>query len=658
MTQLFEKQAAFTKKATDLPDVPSPTLTPAEIKEYFQTSADELLASFNNLVDGLNQPKVWTEDKLADGAVSRRTIQPGAVGLKELDPAIANEPTTPVGVQAKLAEHDEQLVDIAINIESFGAKPNDPTFDNVSAIQSAIDHAYSLGGGTVLIPKGTFWLKSVNGIYSIMIRPRPNVNLVGQGNQSILKVVDGLNTNGTFNVIRHGADDTYSTVDNVMFKDFVIDCNGGNNLVPQGQPNKDNVAIGIWKGSNILIENVTVMDSAGRQCFSFGSNLSPHTIENIVIRNNRFINNITDLNVYQTDHSTIYCQANKAIIQGNLFQNKTNYFTAIENHSSNSIVDGNIIIKANVAMNVVAQVTNQQDSLYINNIIKNVNQAFVFWLYTNFIMDKVTIKNNTITVNENTDWTFNMTSQVQIPINNIRIEDNVIEYVGNVLTRTKSCIALGRFNQCSIKNNTFKNFPSRAIDVQTIAVDCEIMIEGNSFIDCCRGQIANYTQALAFYTSVKIKSLFLKNNYLENTNVQFITKGIDGNTNVDYLDICHNRMINLPSKGHILWSNTASFVNILVDHFGVGHPEGVIPASLNSVYVDLATNIIYRKKTSDKTNGGWKAEMYGTQSPTTGTFYAGDRVINTSPTAGGYEGWICTLAGSPGTWKGYGLIQA
>ena len=36
----------------------------------------------------------------------------------------------------------------------------------------------------------------------------------------------------------------------------------------------------------------------------------------------------------------------------------------------------------------------------------------------------------------------------------------------------------------------------------------------------------------------------------------------------------------------------------------------------------------------------------------------GDRVVNTSPSAGGSQGWICTVSGIPGTWKEYGSISA
>lgn len=39
-------------------------------------------------------------------------------------------------------------------------------------------------------------------------------------------------------------------------------------------------------------------------------------------------------------------------------------------------------------------------------------------------------------------------------------------------------------------------------------------------------------------------------------------------------------------------------------------------------------------------------------------YLVGDRIINVSPVAAGYSGWLCTVAGTPGTWKGFGVIQA
>lgn len=55
----------------------------------------------------------------------------------------------------------------------------------------------------------------------------------------------------------------------------------------------------------------------------------------------------------------------------------------------------------------------------------------------------------------------------------------------------------------------------------------------------------------------------------------------------------------------------------------------------------------------------WNAsQYYGTAAPTTGTWAVGDKVWQTTPAASGYIGFVCTVAGTPGTWKGFGLIQA
>ena len=44
--------------------------------------------------------------------------------------------------------------------------------------------------------------------------------------------------------------------------------------------------------------------------------------------------------------------------------------------------------------------------------------------------------------------------------------------------------------------------------------------------------------------------------------------------------------------------------------------------------------------------------------PSDGTYKRGDIVYNSAPSAGGYVGWICVTAGTPGTWKGFGSIEA
>jgi hypothetical protein len=52
-----------------------------------------------------------------------------------------------------------------------------------------------------------------------------------------------------------------------------------------------------------------------------------------------------------------------------------------------------------------------------------------------------------------------------------------------------------------------------------------------------------------------------------------------------------------------------------------------------------------------------KMVSYSDVLPTSGNYNKGDIIYNTNPVSGGYVGWICTVSGTPGIWKGFGLIQ-
>lgn len=52
-----------------------------------------------------------------------------------------------------------------------------------------------------------------------------------------------------------------------------------------------------------------------------------------------------------------------------------------------------------------------------------------------------------------------------------------------------------------------------------------------------------------------------------------------------------------------------------------------------------------------------RQQTTGTAAPTTGEHGRGDVVWNISAAAGGKVGWVCTAAGTPGTWKAFGVID-
>ncbi len=48
--------------------------------------------------------------------------------------------------------------------------------------------------------------------------------------------------------------------------------------------------------------------------------------------------------------------------------------------------------------------------------------------------------------------------------------------------------------------------------------------------------------------------------------------------------------------------------------------------------------------------------FYDTSAPSSGAFVVGDRVFNSNPSVGQPQGWVCTVAGTPGTWVSMGTL--
>lgn len=80
-------------------------------------------------------------------------------------------------------------------------------------------------------------------------------------------------------------------------------------------------------------------------------------------------------------------------------------------------------------------------------------------------------------------------------------------------------------------------------------------------------------------------------------------------------------------------------------------------------HIKIGTNFVrlpdqYRQATGTGWNAASVIRGVGTAAPTSGTWAQGDIIYDTTPTAGGFIGWVCTSSGTPGTWKTFGAISA
>lgn len=66
------------------------------------------------------------------------------------------------------------------------------------------------------------------------------------------------------------------------------------------------------------------------------------------------------------------------------------------------------------------------------------------------------------------------------------------------------------------------------------------------------------------------------------------------------------------------------------------------------------TNVLASVDTQNSSSGTFSRSS---AVPTTGTWSQGDLIWNSLPSAGGAIGWVCVVAGTPGTWKPFGSIS-
>lgn len=107
-------------------------------------------------------------------------------------------------------------------------------------------------------------------------------------------------------------------------------------------------------------------------------------------------------------------------------------------------------------------------------------------------------------------------------------------------------------------------------------------------------------------------------------------------------------------------SSGATGLQLRVDIVGSAPGAGVSDGSeyliLDSVYIAEGRHSMRRM--IDSKSFKQSRQQLGATAPTSGAHYVGEIVYNTAPSAAGTIGWVCVTAGTPGTWKTFGAIEA
>jgi len=248
------------------------------------------------------------------------------------------------------------------------------------------------------------------------------------------------------------------------------------------------------------------------------------------------------------------------------------------------------------------------------------------------------ILNNTIVESGYNSGTTHMAIKQANDARNVSIKNNLIIDSTSVAINAETTVG------GTITGNAIKGSAQQAIRLLSTAVG-PISISDNTITDGVVGPIKIEGGA----------DFLISNNYIkpatstwamvcDDMNDSVITGNIiDGAaTNVYGIDIDGT------SSGNLVSGNT--FTNSLTIDL-----RTVSTTSNNTVINNLGDSI---------SNGGTrnvfrtKRVGEGTVAPTAGVWAVGDITYNSAPAAGGTMGWVCTTAGTPGTWKTFGTISA
>jgi hypothetical protein len=588
--------------------------------------------------------------------------------------APAGTGAVPTTVQAKLRE--------TVSVKDFGAVGNGVT-DDTAAIQAALNVA-----GNIYIPDGTYIVAPLNvlddttltfsakatllaksGAYIwsdclLNILVKDNVTIFGNGatiqmRKSEYPLQEVINGNLINSEYRHCVRILGSS--NVRVYDLVCKDPGGDCFVVSGASNEINTNIALY---NCIADNASrngLSISNAINCLvmggeyknsnrfppQFGIDIEPNPLAGYQIRNINIIgvytsNNagggisvvppLTDgpVSVNISDWTSFYDGQNGGFLASNGGLAATSKMGGIVRLSDSTIINPQ-------CSGIFIQLWDQYaPQLKIENV-KIVNPG------SNPILSAVSVLfRNGVLINREVSQV--VTSLGDIIIKDVDVQDN--RTVPNT------------FSPYYLRNNGATPFK----DIEIINPSGNVWTNSNIQPTLVTGVIEDVT--------IKYDNGFLVNNQATQT----LAKHLIGTT----IAATSSSNFTLPLAQDVIGAEFSFLVNnpglILIvlqgSDFIEGYSSSPAPAA-NIISRTVGARITLKAVAANRwqalnATSGWSTQNYfgprypmtfNLAAPSAGTWERGDIIFNKEPSAGGKVGWVCTTAGSPGTWKEFGVID-
>lgn len=458
-------------------------------KDTLRTSAPKLNHAIDNANEALNK-SILAETNASNAVTTSNQAKSTAESVQEqFNQVVIDGDSSVEAAQARvdaggnsfttlkdrLDSSDEQLADIAISIMKFDqlkvAIGTTGIYDYAPVIQAAIDHVASLGGGTVLIPKGTFYV--VGKAKTIYLSS--NVNIKGSGkNVSIIKIHESTGDWGQLLRSRTEA------MHDIEISDLTLDCNI-DNLVgfPDRWGDNNRVLLYLGEGLRFNIHDVKLISNG---VWAIRGKISYSTIRNVEVE--------YDVSTYtgeKFDVSCFWLGGEENFVTNNSMKvtNNSTFIppTGIECQGHRSHYSGNTIIGFSVGFiftsctsyeniyHVIEELGSNNTKIY-NNIITCRDGGVIIWpmnVPEGSIIKNLTISDNTIDIIKGGSATRSVGIGMRL---------------GNPFSATNSDKDMtAPLHDCKIFNNIIK-FDTRRVNTSPSAGDhafrfeCDVEIDG------------------------------------------------------------------------------------------------------------------------------------------------------------------------------------
>jgi len=257
---------------------------------------------------------------------------------------------------------------------------------------------------------------------------------------------------------------------------------------------------------------------------------------------------------------------------------------------------------------------------------------------------------------------------------NVNGSSSIVGYIQNLVAPPVLFGASNNGNMFVTPDNTFQSisFPNESTSPLTTDLSGAIgSVTSTTVWDATYGLVGNVVFAAT--GSQDSNRIFLSSLTNSSTTGAFVS-GVSlycaagGTINIGFYGVSFSQLkVTLPAGKWVRVYNVAANTGVASPYvviFAVGSVPVTVRVAKSMTFSSASINATTWQTINAILAGSYNPKVgavhYGRKDsaiPTTGTWVVGDVVYNTTPASAGYIGWVCTVAGTPGTWKTFGLIS-